>query len=192
VRTAVLVVTATLGLTLVGCGGSPAPAPAPGPPDPASVPTAPPAGAASDDEAGCAVSAADLSAATGLTFEFGRRERTHELETVPGVTADVCGFTIPDRPQAYGDLILLRIDVTEGAGAERVRTEWERSCKDNGGTATDSSAASGARTCAREGALPEGLVGDGDRVVNAYYVSADDSDAAELNASFDKVLAALR
>jgi hypothetical protein len=40
--------------------------------------------------------------------------------------------------------------------------------------------------------LPEALLGDNDRVVEVYYVAADQETAKELEGSFDKVLAAVQ
>jgi hypothetical protein len=191
-RTALLVPLAAT-LLVAGCGGSPA-VPAGAPPAvsaAADAPTAPPADAGGDD-ADCALSAADLSAATGMTWQFGAPNPGYELETVEGVTADVCGFLTNDRPTEMGDPIVLRVDVVEGAGTEQARAAYERVCTGNHGTPTDSSAVSGAQVCAREGALPDGQIDSGDRVVNVYYVASEESAAAELTASFDKVLAAVR
>jgi hypothetical protein len=186
VRTAVLIAAATVVLGVSGCGSSPAAVqPAAPPPAPAA------ASGAEPDESGCPLSAEALSSATGMTWALRMTEPDHELETLPGVKADVCVLTSDDRPQQGGDPLVMRVDTAEGADATKVRTEFEASCSRNGGTATDSSAATGARICTSE-FLPEALLGDNDRVVEVYYVAADQETAKELAGSFDKVLAAVQ
>jgi len=141
---------------------------------------------------GCPLSAEDLSSATGLTWTLRATQPDHELETLPGVTADVCVLTSDDRPQLGGDPLVLRVDAADGPAAEQVRAEFDASCSRNGGTPTPSSAASGARTCEKGSSVPEGLVEGGDRVVQLYYVTADEATSEELDGSFEKVLAAVR
>ena len=154
------------------------------------APTA--ASAAGSNAGGCPLSAEDLSSATGMTWTLRTTEAGHELETQPGVKADVCFLTSDDRPQAGGDPLVLRVDTATGGDADKVRTEFAASCSRNGGTVTDSSGAPGARTCVNPTFLPEALLGDGDRAVEVYYVSADKATAKELEGSFDQVLAAVQ
>jgi hypothetical protein len=185
VRTAVLVAATALALFASGCGSSPTA------PTSVAAPTAP-SEAAEPAQGGCPLSAEDLSSATGMTWTLRATQPDHELETLPGVKADVCVLTTDDRPQPGGDPLGMRVDTAKGAHAERVRTEFTASCGRNGGTLTDSSAASGARRCENETFLPDALLGDGDRAVEIYYVSADKATAKELEGSFDQVLAAVR
>jgi hypothetical protein len=188
VRTAVLVAATALALSASGCGASPTAATSAAAPPPA--PTAP--SAAEPAPGGCPLSADDLSSATGMTWTLRATQPDHELETLPGVKADVCVLTTDDRPQPGGDPLVMRVDTAKGADAEKVRTEFTASCSRNGGTLTDSSAASGARRCENETFLPDALLGDGDRAVEVYYVSADKATAKELEGSFDRVLAAVQ
>jgi hypothetical protein len=185
VRTAVLA--AALALCAAGCSSSPSAATSAAPPP---APTAAPA--AQPAEGGCPLSAGDLSSATGMTWTLRATQPDHELETLPGVKADVCVLTTNDRPQPGGDPLVLRVDTAKGGDAEKVRTEFAASCSRNGGTLKDSSAAPGARTCDNETFLPDALLGAGDRAVEVYYVSADKATAKELEGSFGQVLAAVR
>jgi hypothetical protein len=127
-----------------------------------------------------------------MTWTLRATQPDHELETLPGVKADVCVLTTNDRPQPGGDPLVLRVDTAKGGDAEKVRTGFAASCSRNGGTLKDSSAASGARICDNETFLPDALLGAGDRAVEVYYVSADKATAKELEGSFDQVLAAVR
>lgn len=179
-----LLVSTALVMGLAGCGG----ARASGSAGAAAAPR--PAPATSDVAAdGCPVAAADLSSATGMTWTERTTQTGRELETLPGVTADVCILTTDDRPQAGGDPLVLRTDTAVGDAAGSLRTEFAVSCRRNGGT-TD---ASGAATTCRNPALPpDGLLDRGDRVVHVYYADADKATATELTGSFGKVLATVR
>jgi hypothetical protein len=186
VRTAVLVAAAALALCVSGCGSTPATGTSAATPPAATAPAAAPA------EGGCPLSAEDLSSATGMTWTLRAEQPDHELETLPGVKADVCVLTTDDRPQPGGDPLVMRVDTAKGDNAEKVRTGFAASCSRNGGRLTDSSAAPGARRCENETFLPDALLGAGDRAVEVYYVSADKATAKELEGSFDKVLAVVR
>ena len=147
-------------------------------------------GGSSSSDGACPTNPDALSSATGLTFELGTVEKDHKLETVPGVNALVCVFTATNEKIAaenYGDPLVLRVDVVEGADADKVRAAFERTCAEAGRKVGPSSVP-GARTCADTTAT-EGEISKADRVVEVYYVSTPDSMTQSLSDSFDKVLA---
>jgi hypothetical protein len=176
-----------LAAALVACGGTAA-APAPAIPAPPAAATEP---AGSEDVAGCPLDVDDLDSATGLTWTLGRSVAGHPLETVDGVTADVCVFTSADRPQLGGDPLVLRTDVVEGPQAARMRDEFASTCTGNGGTVAAAASVDGATVCRSGGQAVEGQVAGGDRTVDVYVVAADEATATELTPSFEKVLAAV-
>ncbi|WNV88647.1 hypothetical protein [Umezawaea sp. Da 62-37] len=152
---------------------------------------APAASAGSDvPDTGCPISVADLSSATGLTFELGDVRQDHELETQPGVKALVCVFISPSTPQEAGDPLVLRVDTVTGADAAAVRANFERSCTDNGGTLGESEVATG-KTCTRGTNTIEGDLSSGDRTVDVYFVNATNDTGAAMTEKLDKVLAAV-
>jgi hypothetical protein len=175
-----------LAAALVACGG-PAAAPAPSTPVPPAAAGGP---AATDDTAACPLDVDDLDSATGLTWTLGRSIADHPLETVDGVTADVCVFTSADRPQMGGDPLVLRTDVVDGPQAARMRDEFASTCTGNGGTVAATSV-DAATVCRSGGQAIEGQVAAGDRTVDVYVVAADQATASELTPSFEKVLAAV-
>jgi hypothetical protein len=170
---------------LAACGGTAETAAPAAPPQPPAAATAPDGSEGGD----CPLDADDLATATGLTWSLGRSIAGHPLETVDGVTADVCVFTSADRPQMAGDPLVLRVDVVEGPDAARMRDEFRRVCT-GAGTVEDVTSVAGGARCSRGGQAVEGQVADGDRTVDVYLVNASATTAAELSPSFDKVLAA--
>ncbi|WP_346273312.1 hypothetical protein [Pseudonocardia sp.] len=188
-RAGELFVMLALGLAAAGCGSS-GPTAA-GTPTAAAPATAATTTAAGSDTGGCPLSAEDLSAATGMTFELATTEPDRALETLETVKALVCVFTAADEPQAGGDRLGLRADTVTGADAEAVTAEFERSCTSNGGTLNDVTADDDAQTCTSRGSTIEGNIDSGDRTVNVYFVNADDATAAALTPNFDKVLDAV-
>ncbi|MFD9734976.1 hypothetical protein [Umezawaea sp. NPDC059074] len=190
-RTATLLTTAALCLLAVtACGpsattGSPAPATK----APATAGSSP-AEAANVPDTGCPLGVSDLSTATGLTFELGDTRQDHELETLPGVKANVCVYTSSTKPQDAGDPLVLRVDTVTGANAGTVKANFERSCTDNGGTLGESTVTN-TRTCARGGNVIEGSINRTDRTVEVYFVNATTETAAALTEVFDKVLASV-
>jgi hypothetical protein len=186
-RAAGLFVMLALGLAAAGCGSSgPTTAGTPA----AVAPGAPEAAAASSAPGGCPLSAADLSSATGMTFELATTEPDRALETLPAVKALVCVFTSAEKVQAGGDPLVLRVDTVTGADASTVSAEFERSCTSNAGTVGDSTV-DDAQTCTSRGTTVEGNIDSGDRTVDVYFVNADNSTAAALTPTFDKVLDAV-
>jgi hypothetical protein len=175
-----------LAAALVACGG-PAAAPEPSTPAPPAAVTGP---AGPEDTAACPLDVDDLDSATGLTWTLGRSIADHPLETVDGVTADVCVFTSADRPQMGGDPLVLRTDVVDGPQAARMRDEFASTCTGNGGMVAAASV-EGASVCRSGGQAVEGQVATGDRTVDVYVVAADQATASELTPSFEKVLAAV-
>jgi hypothetical protein len=188
-RAGELFVMLALGLAAAGCGSS-GPTAA-GTPTAAAPATAAATTAAGSDTGGCPLAAEDLSAATGMTFELATTEPDRALETLETVKALVCVFTSADEPQAGGDRLGLRVDTVNGADAEAVTAEFERSCTSNGGTLNDVTADDDAQTCTSRGSTIEGNIDSGDRTVNVYFVNADDATAAALTPNFDKVLEAV-
>jgi hypothetical protein len=176
-----------LAAALVACGG-PAAAPAPTPPEPPAAATGP---AGPENTGACPLDVDDLGSATGLTWTLGRSIADHPLETVDGVTADVCVFTSADRPQMGGDPLVLRTDVVEGPQAARMRDEFASTCTGNGGTVATAASVDAATVCRSGGQAIEGQVAAGDRTVDVYVVAADQATASELTPSFEKVLAAV-
>jgi len=140
---------------------------------------------------GCPLSAEALSTATGLTFELSDTRKDQKLETLPDIAADVCIFTSPSNPQDAGDPLVLRVDTVTGANAAAVRTDFERSCTDNGGTLKNSTVKN-TKTCARGGYNIEGSIRTGDRAVEVYFVNALTKTAKSLTPSLDKVLASVK
>ncbi|PRY38137.1 hypothetical protein [Umezawaea tangerina] len=186
---ALLVSTAALAMAATACG----PSDTSGTPTGAAgtkAPAATSAAAEGTPGTGCPLSAADLSSATGLSFELGDTRQDHELETQPGVKALVCVFISPSTPQDAGDPLVLRVDTITGANAAAARTHFESDCTDNGGTLGESAVADG-KTCTRGANTIEGDLGKGGRTVDVYFVNATTDTAAAMTEKFDKVLAAV-
>ncbi len=176
------------GLAVAGCGVVPGTASTAGPGPAASAAE----GASVAGEATCVIDAADLSAATGMTWQLGTTRTDHRLETMESVLATICIFTVEDQRSEYGDPLILRVDIVDGADAVAVRNEFEDSCARHGGTVTPSGAAEGAVTCQDGGSVQEGSVTRGGRTVNVYYPMVPRSLQGEVTSSFDKVLATVR
>jgi hypothetical protein len=149
-----------------------------------------PSAAANVPATGCPLGVADLSTASGLTFELSDIRKDHQLETQPGVKADVCLYTSPSTPQEAGDPLVLRVDTVTGANAPASRANFERSCADNGGTVVTSTVPN-AETCAKDDTTIEGNISTADRTVNVYFVSATTETATTLTKAFDKILASV-
>lgn len=132
----------------------------------------------------CPVTEAELASATSLTWEEGTTRRDHQLETVESVTVTACVFTSPDKQGMGGDPLVLRVDVVDPEDAETVRGAFSSTCAESGGTQSD---AGSGTVCERDGAVVEGYTGD---LVMVYLVNADQTTAASLTPSFEKLLAA--
>jgi len=156
-----------------------------------------PAGPAAEDasvprEATCAIDAADLSAATGMTWQLSATLTDHPLETMESVLATACLYTADDQRNEYGDPLTLRVDVVDGDDAVAVRNKFEESCTGNGGTVTPSASAEGAAICDRDGSAQEGNVSSGGTSVDVYYSGVPRSLLSEVTSSFEQVLGTVR
>lgn len=185
-RTATLLTAAVLGLATTACGTTGTPTAATSATTGAADTTA----AANVPDTGCPLGVADLSTASGLTFELSDIRKDHQLETQPDVKADVCLYTSPSTPQEAGDPLVLRVDTVTGTNATASRANFERSCTDNGGTLGDSTVRN-AKTCSRGGNTVEGNISAADRTIDVYFVNATTETATTLTHAFDKVLASV-
>lgn len=167
------------------------PAPAGSAPSDAAAPAEAQAGGGSSQAGGCPLEAADLSAATSLTWELRDTKVDYPLETAESLKATVCVFTAAEAPQFGGDPLVMRVDTVTGADAAALRSNFERTCTSNDGTVEPSTATDGAEVCRRDSSVVEGdIVGSG-RTVDVYLVNADTATAEKLTPSFDAVLAAV-
>ena len=98
-------------------------------------------------------------------------------------------FTAAGSPQLGGDPLVFRTDVVTGRDAATVRADFGTTCGSVGGVTKP---AAGGSVCDANGVVVEGMKGDGDRVVLAGFVNADNSTAARLTPAFTKVLDAVR
>jgi hypothetical protein len=177
-----LVLAVAVGVGAAACGlvpGTAAPA-APGPAAPAA------------EEVSCAIDAADLSSATGMTWELSATLTDHPLETMESVLATACLYTAGDQRNEYGDPLTLRVDIVKGADAVAARNRFEESCTGNGGVLEPSAAADGAASCDRDGSVQEGNITTGDTSVDVYYPFVTRSLQREITSSFEQVLGAVR
>lgn len=177
-----------VGLAAAGCGMVPGTASPSGP-----GPAAPAAEDASvAGEVTCAIDAADLSAATGMTWQLSATRSDHQLETMESVLATVCLYTVDDQRDEYGDPLTLRVDIVDGDDAVAVRNWFEESCTGNGGTVTPSGADEGAASCHHGGSVQEGNVTSGGTSVNVAYARVPRSLQGEVTSSFEQVLGTVR
>jgi hypothetical protein len=180
VRTAALAAASVL-VVLAGCGPNP---------DTSTKPNA--SGATSGQSPaspdGCPISAKALSDATSQSWELSERRENHPLETSESTKATICLFTTTTFRDQYGDPLSFRSDVVTGADAATVRRQFADTCLENGGVTRQSA---GGSVCERDAAVLEGIKGDGDRVVNAYFVNAHKAMAPALTSAFPKILAAV-
>ncbi|MEU7741625.1 hypothetical protein [Nonomuraea sp. NPDC049158] len=141
---------------------------------------------------GCSLTVEELSKATSLSWELKEKRDDHPLETLESVKASVCLYTAADAPQAGSDPLVLRTDTVGGKDVAAVRQEFTESCTGYDGKVRESAAAAGAVVCDRDGAVVEGLVESVDRLVNVYFVNADETTATKLTKKFDAILTAVR
>jgi hypothetical protein len=186
---ALLTTTAFCLLTATACGTTGTPTAATDPNTAKADPTAA-ATAANVPNTGCPLGVADLSTASGFTFELSDIRKDHQLETQPDVKADVCLYTSPSTPQDAGDPLVLRVDTVTGTNATASRANFERSCTDNSGT-LNSSTVQNAKTCTRGDTTIEGNISTADKSIDVYFVNATTQTAATLTRAFDKVLASV-
>jgi hypothetical protein len=137
----------------------------------------------------CPISADALSTATALRWELRERRENHALETLPTVRATVCVFTAGAAVQSFGDPLVFRTDVVTGRDTAQVRNDFSDTCGSIGGAMR---ASGGGSVCDRQGVVVEGLKGEGDRVVLASIVNADNSTATTLTPAFTRIMEALR
>lgn len=104
--------------------------------------------------------------------------------------ADVCVFTSADRPQQAGDPLVLRVDTVAGAGAAKLRANFEENCTGYRGAVEKSTAADGAEVCRRDGSVVEGNLARDNQTIDIYLVNADADTATSLTPSFEQILAA--
>jgi hypothetical protein len=182
-------------VALAGCGSdsdSPAPAAQTASTEPAAsgAPSGAPTTAGGVTAPGsCPISAEALSAATSLRWELRERQENRALETLPTIRATVCVFTAGAALQAFGDPLVFRTDVVTGRDTATVRQDFTDTCGSTGGTTR---ASGGGSVCDRTGVVVEGSKGDGDRIVLAAIVNADNSTAATLTPAFTRIMDALR
>lgn len=199
-RHIVIAASLTTVLSVAACGsGSDAPEPAApsasGAPatSAASVtpaaPAASPASAPPADASGCPISVDALGTVTSLRWELGQRQENRPLETSASIRATVCVFTAAGLTQLGGDPLVFRTDMVTGRDAATVRADFRTTCGSLGGAVKS---AGGGSVCERGGAVVEGMKGEGDRVVLAEFVNADNATAARLTPAFTKVLDAVR
>ncbi len=189
-----IVTAASLTMLLTACGSdSDAPEPAApsasGAPVTSAAPAASPTTAPPATASGCPISVDALSTATSLRWELGQRQENRPLETSESIRATVCVFTAAGSPQLGGDPLVFRTDVVTGRDAATVRRDFGTTCGSVGGVTKP---AAGGSVCDANGVVVEGMKGDGDRVVLAGFVNADNSTAARLTPAFTKVLDAVR
>jgi hypothetical protein len=137
----------------------------------------------------CPISADALSTATSLRWEQRERRENQPLETKEPIKATVCVFTAASERQSGGDPLVFRTDVVTGRDATTVRSEFAETCRDLSGTTRTSG---GGTVCDGKGVIVEGIKGEGDRVVAAYFVNADTSTAARLTPAFTIIVDAIR
>jgi hypothetical protein len=138
---------------------------------------------------GCPISADALSTATSLRWEQRDRQENRPMETNPSIRSTVCIFTAGAALQQGGDPLVFRTDVVTGSGTSTVRQEFSTTCTSISGA---TKASGGGTVCDVKGVVVEGYKGEGDRVVLAGLVNADNSTAASLTTAFSKVMDALR
>ena len=185
----------TWAVMLAGCGsgsessdtGSPAASDAPATSAAPSGPATTAGGATSSG--GCPISADALSTATSLRWEQRERRENQPLETKESIKATVCVFTAAAERQSGGDPLVFRTDVVTGRDATTVRGEFAKTCGDLSGSTRTSG---GGTVCDGNGVIVEGIKGEGDRAVAAYFVNADTSTAARLTPAFTRIIDAIR
>jgi hypothetical protein len=130
-----------------------------------------------------------LSTATSVRWELTERRENHPLETSESIKATVCLFTAGAAQQSGGDPLVFRTDVVTGRDTAAVRRDFGDTCGTIGGVTRPSG---GGSVCDRNGVVVDAIKGEGDRVVVASFINADNSTAATLTPAFSKILDALR
>ena len=185
-----MVASLTLFLTACGSGSeSPTEPAASDGPVTSAAPVAPATSGAATGAGGCPISVDALSTATSLRWEFRERQDNRPLETSESIRASVCIFTAAASQQFGGDPLVFRTDVVTGRDAATVRRDFGTNCGLLSGVTR---AAGGGSVCDRSGVVVEGFKGEGDRVVLAGFVNADNSTAATLTPALTRVLEAVR
>lgn len=189
------VVFAVCSVLFAGCGSdsdSPAPAAPPASTGPgASIGSSgtPTTASVATVAGSCPISADALSTATALRWELRERLENHALETLPTIRATVCVFTAKAAVQSGGDPLVFRTDVVTGRDTALVRNDFGDTCGSIGGALR---ASGGGSVCDRKGVVVEGSKGEGDRIVLASIVNADNSTATTLTPAFTRIMDALR
>jgi hypothetical protein len=189
----------SLAALATACGSSSDPDPNTAAPPPSTVSGGPATSAApaapatttgaSPSAAGCPITVDALATATSLRWELRDRRENYQLETIDNVKATVCVFTAGAALQFGGDPLVFRTDVVTGAASAVVRQDFTATCASISGVVK---ASAGGSVCDRNGVVVEGMKGEGDRVVLASFVNADNSTATTLTPAFTKVLDAVR
>jgi len=145
--------------------------------------------AATGSDADCPLTAADISAATSMTWQFEEYQAARPLESDETVMTTVCGFTAPEVVDEYGDPAFLRTDVFTGADAAKQQADYLSGCPEFGGVVQQLSTPT-AVGCARNGVVVDAQVGDGTRLVQVW-INTSKEKQAEFAAAWDPLLAAV-